>query len=149
MRRNDEVSATAQRYVVRTRRTAGGKVYNLGAEITAEACGRNFRAWLANHDIEPAQNGVALTGSVVDLPVSAAKPNPQPVIVDTGDPVSDWFASKAATVAACKGNSGLAMDLMMGVPALRELYKLASRIGTESERVRRKLQSLTPTQCGF
>jgi hypothetical protein len=92
LRRNDEaVSATATRYVVRVRRTIGGRIYNVGSGITAAECGPNFRAMLNNHDIEPAQDGVALNGSVVDLPAAEPpKPRPAAVIVHDADALAAW-----------------------------------------------------------
>jgi hypothetical protein len=151
MRANNEPPTTAPaNFVLVAKRELklGGVLYPCGAQIPVSACGRNFEAMLNNRSIAWTLPSDRPTPTARVLPTSPPPvPKPKVEIILVGD---DVVASRAATKAAmtekCGGDSARALDLLMGDPGARDLWKCADRVECEREAQRRKVISISPDQ---
>jgi hypothetical protein len=138
--------------IARRRLVALGKVYNAGAAVPEEAVRANRRVLLRTHYLEEVPESHQTVVQPVDLPEPKppAKPTREPIaILHPDDPCKDVERIITNQTKRCGGNKAAAMDILEGNPEFREIYKRAVRISVAQAKQTRKLQSVSPNECGF
>jgi hypothetical protein len=86
----------------------------------------------------------------IELPkLEPAKPRPAVHLVEDEDVCEAWRLSREAMVRCCDNNAALAMDLLMGDVAARDLYKRAVHAATAREAKRRGVVSVSPNEVSI
>jgi hypothetical protein len=133
------------RLICRRQFRTATELFNAGAEISPEALGRNFRAFLENRFVEWVPPGTPITVKAQKLaaPPPAAKPNPKVVIVHDADAVSSYRRTVKAVADAIDGDFARARILVQLDPLGSELYQRSQRImGEIAERSRKPMETL-------
>jgi hypothetical protein len=65
-------------------------------------------------------------------------------IVADADHLESWRLTKAAAVRIFDGETSKATDWLLSFPEIRDLYRLATKVGTEREAKRRGVPSVSP-----
>ena len=126
----------------------GGKRYPMGSvldpnEIPANALQAMLNSKIARWEAHTDRNYPQAT----ELPKAEPPPKAHPAVLIVGDidPVESWRLTKAAMTRVLDGNAALAMDVLMGSVAARDLYKRAQFEACRREAKRRGVVSVGPS----